>query len=111
MNKDFAYMGMRHAWGEDVPFGLNTDDRRHHAYVVGKTGSGKTTLLRNMIIQDIAAGRGVGVIDPHGDLAHELLDYIPPWRTDDVVYFDPSDFDFPIGLNLVGGHASRRAAS
>jgi hypothetical protein len=101
MKDDFAYMGMRYAWGDDVPFGLTTHDRRHHAYVVGKTGSGKTTLLRNLIIQDIAAGRGVGVIDPHGDLAHEILDYIPSWRTDDVVYFDPGDYDFPIGLNLL----------
>jgi hypothetical protein len=101
MDHDFAYMGMRHVWGQDVPFGLDSHDRRHHAYVVGKTGSGKTTLLRNMIIQDIAAGRGVGVIDPHGDLAHELLDYIPSSRINDVVYFDPADHEYPIGLNLL----------
>jgi len=94
-------MGMRHAWGQDLPFGLSTADRRQHTYIVGKTGTGKTTLLANMIVQDIAAGRGVGVIDPHGDLAYELLNSIPPSRTDDVVYFDPADYEYPIGLNLL----------
>ena len=69
--------------------------------MIGKTGTGKSTLLRNLILQDIAAGEGVGVIDPHGDLADELLDHIPPRRTDHVVYFNPADQDFPIGLNLL----------
>jgi hypothetical protein len=69
--------------------------------MIGKTGVGKTTLLRNLILQDIEAGEGVGVIDPHGDLAEELLDYIPPRRTDHVVYFNPADFEYPIGLNLL----------
>jgi DNA helicase HerA-like ATPase len=69
--------------------------------MIGKTGSGKTTLLRNLILQDIVAGEGVGIIDPHGDLAEEILDYIPPWRTDHVVYFNPADQEFPIGLNLL----------
>jgi hypothetical protein len=69
--------------------------------MLGKTGTGKSTLLRNLILQDIAAGEGVGVIDPHGDLAEEILDHIPPWRTDHVVYFNPADQDFPIGLNLL----------
>lgn len=101
MNDDFAYMGMRYVWGQDVPFGIKTADRRHHTYIVGKTGSGKTTLLRNLIVQDIAAGRGVGVIDPHGDLAYDLLDSIPPHRTEDLVYFDPADYEYPIGINLL----------
>src|SRR5215213_8402220 len=101
MNEDFAYMGMRQAWEQDVPFGLKTADRRHHTYIVGKTGSGKTTLLYNLIVQDIAAGRGVGVIDPHGDLAYELLNAIPSHRSDDLVYFDPADHDYPIGINLL----------
>lgn len=94
-------IGMRHAWGGEKPFGLLTEDRRHHAYIIGKTGTGKTTLLRNLIIQDIEAGHGVGILDPHGDLASELLDHIPSWRTDDVVYLDPADTAFPIGLNLL----------
>ena len=68
---------------------------------IGQTGSGKTTLLRNLIVQHIAAGHGVGLIDPHGDLADDLLNHIPPWRADHLVYFNPGDLDFPIGLNLL----------
>jgi hypothetical protein len=101
MNEEIAYIGMRNAWEQDVPFGLKISDRLHHTYIVGKTGSGKTTLLRNLIVQDIAAGRGVGVIDPHGDLAYELLDCIPSRRAEDLVYFDPADHEFPIGINLL----------
>lgn len=97
---DFAYIGHRVNWGGQTElFGLRQSDRRHHAYVIGKSGSGKTTLLRNLILQDIEAGRGVGVIDPHGDLAEELLDFIPPWRTDHVIYFNPADEHHPIGFN------------
>ena len=92
-------MGFRHEWGGDRPFGLDSHDRRQHVYIVGQTGTGKSTLLHNMILQDIEAGRGVGVIDPHGDLAHEILDHIPSWRTDDVIYFNPADSD-PPALNI-----------
>ncbi|GFO82750.1 MAG: hypothetical protein A49_23770 [Methyloceanibacter sp.] len=99
---DRAWLGLRHSWGGETPFGLSPVDRRQHVFVVGKSGTGKTTLLRNLILQDIVAGRGVGVIDPHGDLAVDLLDHIPPGRTDDVVYFNPADQDYPIGLNLLG---------
>src|SRR5438067_1571396 len=95
-----AYVGMRNLWGGEKLFGLRRADRRQHVYCVGKTGTGKTTLLRNLILQDIYGGHGVGVIDPHGDLAHDLLDHIPSWRTDDVVYFNPSDLEHPIGFNL-----------
>lgn len=96
-----VYIGKRNVWGEEKPFGLTRADRRHHMYCLGKTGSGKTTLLRNLILQDILAGEGVGVIDPHGDLSEDLLDHIPPSRTDDVVYFNPADTDYPIGFNLL----------
>jgi hypothetical protein len=99
MDDDFIIMGKRHTWGEQLPFGLSAADRRQHLYIIGKTGSGKTTLLRNLIVQHLAAGHGVGLIDPHGDLAEELLDCIPPHRADDLVYFNPGDLDFPIGLN------------
>src|ERR1035437_2388845 len=100
MNEDILF-GMRENWGQKLPFTLSPPDRRHHLYTIGKTGAGKTTLLRNLILQDIAAGRGVGVIDPHGDLANDLLDHIPPWRADDLVYFHPADTDHPVGLNLL----------
>src|SRR5712672_2508665 len=91
--------GQRHEWGGDTPFGLGVEERRQHVYVIGQTGTGKSTLLRNLILQDIEAGRGVGLVDPHGDLAHEVLDHIPSWRAEDVVYFDPGAQD-PPALNL-----------
>jgi len=80
-------------------FGIKKEDRRKHMYLIGKTGTGKTTIFKNMIIQDIQNGAGVAVLDPHGDLVRELLDFIPPERVKDVVYFDPSDNEWPIGLN------------
>src|SRR5438105_4898440 len=101
MDSDSVHMGHRYAWGEYHPFGLTSADRRHHTYIVGKTGSGKTTLLRNLIVQDMWDDRGVGVIDPHGDLAHDLLECIPSHRTEDLVYFDPADYQHPIGINLL----------
>ncbi|OGD31891.1 hypothetical protein A3C91_00450 [Candidatus Azambacteria bacterium RIFCSPHIGHO2_02_FULL_52_12] len=82
-------------------FGIKTADRRNHMYVVGKTGTGKTTLLRNMMISDIMAGNGVAVVDPHGEFAESILDYVPENRIDDVVYFNPADLDFPIAFNAV----------
>lgn len=82
-------------------FGIKNDDRRRHMYLIGKTGMGKSTVLENMIISDIVAGRGVGVVDPHGDLAEKIIDYIPESRIKDVVYFNPSDIDFPIAFNVV----------
>jgi energy-coupling factor transporter ATP-binding protein EcfA2 len=84
-----------------VPFGLSVADRRQHVYVLGKTGSGKSTLLRNLAVQDIEAGRGLMLLDPHGDLAEELLDYIPPRRTADVIYVAPADLSHPVGFNLL----------
>src|ERR1035437_1216172 len=101
INEPKAIIGVRNGWGGDEPFGLARADRRQHVYAIGKTGAGKTTLLRNLILQDIEAGRGVAVIDPHGDLANDLLDHIPPWRADDLVYFHPADTDHPVGLNLL----------
>jgi type IV secretory pathway TraG/TraD family ATPase VirD4 len=98
---DEIVLGVRDAWGREAPVSLFSDDRRQHVYMVGKSGTGKTTLLRNMILQDIEAGRGVGVIDPHGDLAADLLDHIPRHRIEHVTYFDPSDPEHAIGFNLL----------
>lgn len=98
---DPVQIGIRNVWGGEQPFGLLPADRRHHTYIIGKTGTGKSTLLKNLILQDIHAGRGVGLLDPHGDLSHELLDYIPRRRVNDVVYLDPGQLDHPIGLNLL----------
>lgn len=98
---DETLVGHKVGWGGEQLFGIKAADQRQHIYTIGKTGSGKSTLLRNLIVQQIAAGHGVGFIDPHGDLAAELLDHIPRWRADDLVYFNPSDLEHPIGLNLL----------
>lgn len=82
-------------------FGIKTDDRRRHMYIIGKTGMGKTTLMENLILSDIYAGHGCCYIDPHGDTAEKLLDYIPSNRINDVVYFNPADLDFPVGFNIL----------
>ena len=85
------------------PFGIKTADRRQHIYIIGKTGTGKSTLIKNLLVQDIQNGHGVAIIDPHGDLAQEVLNYIPSSRIPRTVYFNPADLDFPIGLNLLRG--------
>ena len=82
-------------------FGIKTDDRRRHMYFVGKTGMGKSTVMENMIIEDIKDGRGVAVVDPHGDLAEKIINYIPSNRVNDVIYFNPADMDYPIAFNVV----------
>jgi CxxC-x17-CxxC domain-containing protein len=82
-------------------FGIKTHDRRKHLYLVGKTGMGKTTLLENMAIQDIQTGRGVGIVDPHGEFAEKMLDFVPSQRVNDVIYFNPADLDYPIAFNVI----------
>ncbi|MFA6429140.1 MAG: type IV secretion system DNA-binding domain-containing protein [Patescibacteria group bacterium] len=82
-------------------FGIKTDDRRRHMYLIGKTGMGKTTVMENMILADIYAGHGCCYIDPHGDTAEKLADYIPSHRINDVVYYNPSDTAFPMGFNIL----------
>jgi hypothetical protein len=82
-------------------FGIRTDDRRRHVYILGKSGAGKTTLIENMILEDIYAGHGVGFVDPHGDSSEKILNYIPSHRINDVVYFNPSDMEWPVGFNIL----------
>ncbi len=84
-----------------VRFGIKKDDRRRHMYLIGKTGMGKSNVLKNMIIQDIKNGEGVAVVDPHGDTAEELLEFIPQSRVNDVIYFNPADVDYPIAFNVM----------
>lgn len=85
----------------DRKFGIKLDDRRRHMYLIGKTGMGKTTVIENMVIADIRAGRGLALVDPHGDLVEKVIDYIPSYRINDVVYFNPADTEFPIGFNVL----------
>ncbi|MBI4097922.1 MAG: type IV secretion system DNA-binding domain-containing protein [Candidatus Levybacteria bacterium] len=80
---------------------IDLDDRRRHTYIIGKTGTGKTEFLKQMIMQDIKNGEGVGVIDPHGDLIEDVLQLIPPERAEDVILFDPSDTQRPLGFNML----------
>jgi hypothetical protein len=98
--KQGLFLGKSVYRGVTRPVYIADDDRRRHIYVIGKTGTGKTELLRDMILQDICSGRGVCLIDPH-DLAEDLLNYIPPQRAEEVVYFDPSDTERPLGLNML----------
>jgi hypothetical protein len=98
---DHIFIGTREVFGQQHPVSLSLADRRFHTYVIGKTGVGKSTLLKNLIIQDVLAGRGVAFLDPHGDSAEELLDFIPSHRTRDVVYFNAGDLEFPMAWNLL----------
>jgi len=86
---------------------INEDDRRRHIYMVGQTGTGKTTLMKNMAVSDIESGKGVAIIDPHGDLIEDVLALIPENRHKDVIVFDPSDISKPIGLNMLEYDVSR----
>src|SRR5882757_232234 len=80
-------------------FGIKEKDRSGHIYCIGKTGVGKSTLLLNMAIADIHAGKGIGIIDPHGDLSETILEYIPKERIKDVIYFTGCDLLYPIAFN------------
>jgi len=85
---------------------ITEEDRRRHVYIIGSTGSGKTVLMSSMIKQDILAGRGVCVIDPHGSLAEDALECVPKERANDVIYFDPADAERPMGLNMLEGSSA-----
>jgi hypothetical protein len=79
---------------------LSPEDRRRHTYIVGQTGTGKSTILENLAVQDMLAGNGFAFIDPHGDTAEKLISMVPKNRTEDIIYFNPSDTQYPLGLNL-----------
>lgn len=103
-----AFAAIDHRIRRGRVLGIKPADLSRHVYVVGKTGVGKTALLENLALAEIRAGRGVGVIDPHGDLAERLLQLIPRSRTNDVVLFDPADAAYPVGLNLLDDAAGDR---
>ena len=96
-----TYFGETDSRNKRVKFGIKAKDRTKHVYVIGKTGMGKSTLLENMAVQDIQGGEGFAFIDPHGQTAEKLLNYIPEERVKDVVYFAPFDVDFPISFNIM----------
>lgn len=100
-NDQLIILGQTNFRNQKRTFGIKKEDRRRHAYIIGKTGMGKSTLLLNMIIQDIWLGNGMAVFDPHGDLVERILDYIPAWRVNEVIYFNPADTEYPIGFNPI----------
>ena len=85
MAQDIAVFAQTTYRNEFRKFGIKTDDRRRHMYLIGKTGMGKSTILENMIVDDIRAGHGVAVVDPHGDLAEKIIEFIPANRINDVI--------------------------
>lgn len=85
----------------ETPIGLVIEERERHEYIIGGTGNGKTTLLQYQIVQDMQNGEGIAIVDPHGDMAETMLRHVPPERVNDVIYFNPDDLEYPIGLNLL----------
>jgi len=100
-NKDITYFAKTDFRNTNTMFGIKRKDRRQHMYILGKSGTGKSALLSNLIIQNIQNGEGVCVVDPHGELVEELLDFIPEDRVKDVIYFNPADRDYHIGFNVM----------
>lgn len=92
-------IGERDVWGGTSQIGLSRADRRQHLYLIGQSGSGKSTLLDTLIVQDMHRGEGLALIDPHGDLALEILAQVPRHRIRDVVFIDPSEMARPVGIN------------
>jgi len=90
-----------HYGGGITQIGLTKEERRRHMYILGATGTGKTTLLLSMIKQDMENDKGLCVVDPHGDLIEDILHIIPKNRIKDVVYFNPDDIGYPVGINLL----------
>jgi len=101
LEDNITFLGRTNFRNTQKKFGIKLDDRRKHVYIIGKTGMGKTTLLANMAAQDIQDGFGMAFIDPHGEQAEDLLDYVPRERVKDVVYLNPSDIGYPIGFNIM----------
>lgn len=96
-----VFLGMSSYRGIQRPVYVGEKDRRRHFYIIGKTGTGKTEILKEMIMQDIRSGKGLCFMDPHGDAIEDMLQMIPPERAEDVIYFNPSDSQRPLGLNLL----------
>ena len=98
---DVIAIGKTTSHASGIKFGIKRADRCQHAYIVGQTGTGKSTLIKNMAIQDIREGHGIALIDPHGELVEDILNFVPRSRTNDIIYFNPADIENPIGLNVL----------
>jgi len=100
-NNEIAFFAKTTFRNQERVFGIKTDDRTRHMYIIGKTGMGKTNLLENLVVQDIRNGHGICYIDPHGDTAEKLLKAIPANRINDVIYLNPSDQNYPLAFNVM----------
>ena len=98
---EFTLIGTTDYRNDKINFGMIEEDKFRHMYIVGKTGTGKSTFLSNLIANDIKNGKGIWLLDPHGELVETVLEHIPSHRTNDVILFDVADSEFPIGFNLL----------
>jgi len=98
---EIAALGITNFRSNQVKFGIKKNDRKYHMYAIGKSGTGKSTFIENMCFSDIIKNHGLAIIDPHGELADKIINYIPKDRVNDVVYFDPADIEFPIAFNII----------
>ncbi len=101
LHPEITYFAETNFRNQRRKFGIKKDDRRRHMYIIGKTGMGKSEMIKNMAIQDIHNGHGLAIVDPHGELVEDILNAIPSWRINDVVYFNPADVDYPIAFNIL----------
>lgn len=101
--KELTQLGYTDYRGEKITFGIRKEDKYRHMYIVGKTGTGKSTFIANLLKSDMIAGNGLALLDPHGELVDTVLEHIPTNRINDVILFDVSDSDYPIGFNLLQG--------
>lgn len=100
-DNDITALGITDFRSSEVKFGIKKNDRKYHMYIIGKSGTGKSTFIENMCFSDIVKNHGMAIIDPHGELADKIINYIPKDRIKDVVYFDPADIEFPIAFNII----------
>ncbi len=99
--KEAITLAVNQHWNMSQPIRATADDRMRHTFIIGQTGTGKSTMMESMILQDIRAGRGVAVIDPHGEMVEGIIGKIPPKRQEDIVYFNLLDREKPPGFNLL----------
>ncbi len=107
MSEEHAHVQLG-TFSSGAPALLAREDRRRHLYLIGKTGTGKSTLLLNLMLEDLYGGEGLALLDPHGDLAEQLADAVPPHRTNEVLYLDPADLAHPVGFNPLASVAPDR---